>query len=102
MTKKKSSAQLREEVEKAKRQKQFYENEIKIAKTQIKCLKRKERTHRLCIRGGMLEKFIERPNILYDDQIIQILSLAFHKSDVQEMLRRMIKESKKEENGETL
>ena len=102
MSKKKSSAQLREEVEKAKRQKQFYENEIRIARTQIKCLTRKERTHRLCIRGGMLEKFIERPDILSDDQIMQLLSFAFHKNDVQGMLRRMIEEAKKGENGETL
>ena len=102
MSKKKSSAQLREEVEKAKRQKQFYENEIRIARTQIKCLTRKERTHRLCIRGGMLEKFIESPDILSDDQIMQLLSFAFHKNDVQGMLRRMIEEAKKGENGETL
>ena len=86
----------------AKHQKQFYENEIRIAKTQIKCLTRKERTHRLCVRGGMLEKFIEQPDILSDDQIMQILSYAFRKNDVQRMLRRMIEEAKKEENGETL
>ena len=102
MTNKKSPAQLWEEVEGAKSQKRFYENEVKIARTQIKCLTRKERTHRLCIRGGMLEKFIERPDILSDEQIMQILSFAFHKSDVQEMLRRVIEEAEKKENGETL
>ena len=102
MTNKKSPAQLREEVEGAKSQKRFYENEVKIARTQIKCLTRKERTHRLCIRGGMLEKFIERPDILSDEQIMQILSFAFHKGDVQEMLRRVIEEAEKKENGETL
>ena len=102
MTKKKSPAQLRKEVENVKRQKKFYENEIRIARTQIKCLSRKERTHRLCIRGGMLEKFIECPDILSDDQIMQILSFAFHKNDVKELLRRMIEEAKRGENGETL
>ena len=68
MTKKKSTAQLREEAEKAKRQKQFYEDEISIAKTQIK----------------------------------QILSYAFHKNDVQEVLRRIIEEVKNGKNGEIL
>lgn len=102
MTKKESPAKLRKEVERAKRQKQFCENEIRIARTQIKCLTRKERTHRLCIRGGMLEKFIERPDILSDEQIMQILSFAFHKNDVQGVLRQMIEEAEKKENGETL
>ena len=49
-----------------------------------------------------MEKFIERPDILSDEQIMQILSFAFHKSDVQEMLRRVIEEAEKKENGETL
>lgn len=102
MTKKKSPEQLREEIEKAERQKQFYENEIRIARTQIKCLSRKERTHRLCIRGGMLEKFIERPDILSDEQIMKILSFAFHKNDVQGVLRQMIEEAEKREQGKTL
>lgn len=102
MTKKESPAKLRKEVERAKRQKKFCENEIRIARTQIKCLTRKERTHRLCIRGGMLEKFIERPDILSDEQIMQILSFAFHKNDVQGVLRQMIEEAEKKENGETL
>ena len=56
----------------------------------------------LCIRGGMLEKFIERPDILSDDQIMQLLSFAFHKNDVQGVLRQMIEEAEKREQGETL
>jgi hypothetical protein len=102
MTKKKTIEQIREEAEKAERQKQFYENEIRIARTQIKCLTRKERTHRLCIHGGMLEKFIERPDILSEEQIMQILAFAFHKNDVQDVLRQMIEEAEKRKQGETL
>ena len=102
MTKKKTIEQIREEAEKAERQKQFCENEIRIARTQIKCLTRKERTHRLCIRGGMLEKFIAQPDLVSDEQIIQMLSFAFHKNDVQGVLRQMIEEAEKKENGETL
>lgn len=57
MNKKKSLSELRFDVEKGAQRKKFYENEIKIKEHQIKHLTRTERTHRLCSRGGMLEKF---------------------------------------------
>ena len=58
------------DVEKGERRKKYYENEIRIKEHQIKYLTRAERTHRLCSHGGMLEKFIERPDILSDEQIM--------------------------------
>ena len=78
MNKKKSLSELRFDVEKGAQRKKFYENEIKIKKHQIKHLIRTERTHRLCSRGGMLEKFIERPDILSDEQIMKLLTFVFH------------------------
>ena len=93
MNKKKSLSELRFDVEKGAQRKKFYENEIKIKKHQIKHLIRTERTHRLCSRGGMLEKFIERPDILTDEQVMKLLTFVFHKDDVQAMLREMIKEA---------
>ena len=89
MNKKKSLTELRADVEKGAQRKKFYENEIKI----------KERTHRLCSHGGMLEKFIERPDILSDEQIMKLLTFVFHKDDVQAMLREMIKDAEMKERG---
>lgn len=40
-------------------------------------------------------KFIEQPEIISDEQIMQILAFAFQKSDVHEMLRQMIEEEKR-------
>lgn len=97
MSKKITLWELRSEVEKGEQRKKYFENEIKIKERQIKHLTRAERTHRLCTHGGMLEKFIERPDILTDDQIIKLLTFAFHKNDVQAMLREMIKEAEMQE-----
>lgn len=93
MREKKFLTELRADVEKGAQRKKYYENEIKIKEHQIKHLTRVERTHRLCSRGGMLEKFIERPDILTDEQIMKLLTFVFHKDDVQAMLREMIKEA---------
>ena len=93
MNKKKSLTELRADVENGAQRKNFYENEIKIKEHQIKQLTRAERTHRLCSHGGMLEKFIERPDILSDEQIMKLLTFVFHKDDVQAMLREMIKDA---------
>ena len=95
----KSLSELRADVEKGEQRKKYYENEIRIKERQIKHLTRAERTHRLCSHGGMLEKFIERPDILTDDQIMKLLTFAFHKNDVQEMLREMINEAETKEQG---
>lgn len=53
-------------------------NKKKYYDSQIKLLTRKERTHRLCTRGAMLEKFLSCPNELTDEQIETILKIAFH------------------------
>ena len=93
----KSLSELRSDVEKGEQRKKYYENEIRIKERQIKQLTRAERTHRLCSHGGMLEKFIERPDILSDEQIMKLLAFVFHKDDVQAMLREMIKEAETKE-----
>ena len=93
----KSLSELRSDVEKGEQRKKYYENEIRIKERQIKQLTRAERTHRLCSHGGMLERFIERPDILTDDQIMKLLTFAFRKNDVQAMLREMIQEAEMQE-----
>lgn len=97
MSGKKSLDELRSDVIRGEQRKWYYENEIKIKEHQIKHLTRTERTHRLCSHGGMLEKFIERPDILSDEQIMKLLAFVFHKDDVQAMLQEMIKEAETKE-----
>ena len=43
-----------------------------------KRLTRSERTHRLCTRAGMLEKFLREPTLLTDDDVMELLTFLFH------------------------
>ena len=60
------------------------QHEEKILKHQIKQLTRKERTHRLCTRGAMLDSFLIRPEVLTDDDVMDILKQAFSQTGMKE------------------
>ncbi len=63
-------------------------NDEKALQHQLKQLTRKERTHRLCTRGGMLESFLQEPERLTDDDVMLLLKLIFHRQDTQELLKK--------------
>ena len=73
----KSAAELREMKAKNEMEIKRLENKIKYLDSQAKQLTRKERTHRLCTRGAMLEKFLGCPENLTDEQVEEILKIAF-------------------------
>lgn len=52
---------------------------------QMKQLTRKEPTHRLCTRGAMLESFLIRPEVLTDDDVMDILKQAFSQTGMKEV-----------------
>ena len=76
-------------------------HEIKAMEAEKNGLLRKERNHRIFTRGGMLESFLLEPLLLTDDQVHEILSKAFRNSEVDELLKTMIKDAKDEQYGET-
>ena len=57
---------------------------------EAKELTRKARTRRLCTRGGMLESFLEAPNILTDDDVMEFLTCIFDINSVQRKLNQLI------------
>lgn len=62
----------------------------------------KERTHRLCTRGGMLEKFLIEPGVLTDNQVMEILKSAFRRDEVTALIHSFLRENmaaKSEEDG---
>lgn len=61
----------------------------------------KERTHRLCTRGGMLEKFLIEPEVLTDDQVMEILKSAFRRDEVTALIHSFLRESEKSNIQET-
>ena len=71
-------------------------NDEKALQHQLKQLTRKERTHRLCTRGGMLESFLQEPERLTDDDVMLLLTLIFHRQDTQELLKKLLKREKPE------
>ena len=50
-----------------------------------------ERTHRLCTRGAMLESFLIRPEVLTDDDVMDILKQAFSQTGMKEAVAESVK-----------
>ena len=72
----------------------YYKQQDKMLKSEIKRLTRTERTHRLCTRGGMVERFIQEPEQLTDDQVRDLLTVAFRQPAVSDLLQNMLEETK--------
>ena len=83
---------IREEQKKAENKIRYYKDKEKILKHQISTLTRKERTNRLCTRAGMLESFLQRPSDLTNDQVMELLRIAFKQEPVKVALNQMLKE----------
>ena len=83
---------LQAELEKAERKKKYYEQQEKIlTRKVIPKLTRAERTNRLCTRAGMLESFLVHPELLSNDQVMDLLKIAFRQKEVNEALNEMLK-----------
>ena len=72
----------------------YYKQQDKMLQSEIKRLTRNERTHRLCTRGGMIEAFIQEPEKLSNDQVMELLTVAFRQPEVSGLLQKMLEEVK--------
>ena len=81
---------LNRELEKSEKKLRKAINDEKALQHQLKQLTRKERTHRLCTRGGMLESFLQEPERLTDDDVMLLLKLIFHRQDTQGLLKKLL------------
>ena len=72
----------------------YYKQQDKMLQSEINRLTRNKRTHRLCTRGGMVERFIGEPGKLSDDQVMELLTVAFRQPEVSELLHEMLEEAK--------
>ena len=77
---------LNRDIDNTYEQLSFLEQREKILAHQSAELTRKQRTHRLCTRGGMLESFLIHPGKLTDEQVMELLSIAFRTPDVADRL----------------
>ena len=62
----------------------------KMLEHQKKILTRKERTHRLCTRGAMLERYFSDPEAVTDSQVSTILQLLFRKNDTRQLIEEIL------------
>ena len=76
------------------------ENKFRVEEEKLRKMERSIRTHRLCVQGGMLGKFLIEPDMLTDEQVYDILKLAFSYSEVQELLKKILDEYKSESENE--
>ena len=91
MTEPKSDlAYLRNEKAKAEQKLRACQHREKILERQMSELNRRERVHRLCTRAGMLESFLIAPEELTNDQVMELLKIAFRQPEVALALAKMI------------
>ena len=93
MTRRKKPETLNElmaEMERSEKQLHYWEDQEKMLRHRISELTRRERTNRLCIRAGMLESFLEKPDQLTNDQVMELLKVAFRQPEVMKTLREML------------
>ena len=88
---------LNQEIEKAEAKLRRAQHQEKILEHQIKKLTRKERAHRLCTRGAMLESHLPHPEAVTDEQINTILKVLFHRSNTKCLLEQVLAENQKED-----
>ena len=63
--------------QKAEAQKRKAEQQLKTAKHKISIQRNKERTHRLCERGGHLEHYLPNPELLTDEDVFLLIDYFF-------------------------
>ena len=89
---------LNQEIAKTEAKLRRAEHKEKMLEYQIKKLNRKERTHRLCTRGAMLESHLPHPESVTDEQVSTLLKILFHRSDTRQLMGKILKVN--EENAE--
>ena len=93
MPRKETLAEMEKSIDKGKRQIAKWDQKIMAQEQLLKAdanlaaiYSRKERTHRLCKRGAMLERFLRSPDLLPDDQVMALLRIAFGQKQAQDAL----------------
>ena len=82
---------LNRELEKTEAKLRRAQHQEKILEHQIKKLTRKERAHRLCTRGAMLESHLPHPESVTDVQVNTLLKILFHRSDIRQLMEKILK-----------
>lgn len=88
---------LNQQIEKTEAKLRRAQHREKMLEHQIKTLNRKERTHRLCTRGAMLESHFPHPEAISDGQVNTFLKILFHSSDTRQLMEKFFADREKED-----
>ena len=92
---KKSREELLEEKETIERQLTYYTNQVKMLTRQEKEFDRRQRSHRLIERGAILEKYLQKPLLLTNDQIVRFLDYVFSLTATKWALEAFLEEAER-------
>lgn len=95
MKQKEKLEKINQEIAKTESRLKRAEQEEKILQNRLKTLNRKERTHRLCTRGVMLESYLPQPEILTDEQVNMLLKILFNSSNISQILDKILVENQR-------
>ena len=88
---------LNQEIEKTEARLRRAQHKEKMLEHQIKTLNRKERTHRLCTRGAMLESHLPHPESERAEPARNILKVLLCLGDTKRLVAQVLTENRKED-----
>lgn len=89
----KTREELTTEIEQAEKKIWQYENKEKILDRKLAIEKRKERNHRLCVRGGFMESLVPELITMTDEDAQTFFRLALTSEPAREFLRKRAEET---------
>ncbi len=81
---------LKEELRQGEEKLRRAEHEIKRLEEKKKALTRKERTHRLCTHGALLDRFLPDPDRMSEEEVLAVLKIAFSGEETKRKLEEII------------
>ena len=84
----KTREELQAEIEQNKKKIRQYENREKVLRQKLSREKRRERNHRLIVRGAVFESIVPEAKGMTDEEAAALLRLALTSEPVREFLRK--------------
>jgi hypothetical protein len=89
----KTREELTAEIEDSKKKIQQYENREKILRQKLSREERRERNHRLIVRGAVFESIVPEAKDMTDEEAAVLLRLALTSEPAREFLRKRAEET---------
>ena len=89
----KTREELTAEIEDSKKKIQQYENREKILRQKLSSEERRERNHRLIVRGAVFESIVPEAKDMTDEEAAVLLRLALTSEPAREFLRKRAEET---------